>query len=195
MIGVAYTEDSTTKFLSQKLTGVGYTGEFGLTGVGYTGESGLPGVGYTGESRLPGVAYTGESWVQSSRSSSALKGTIPLKSRLGVWVLVTGKRFLYQGSIYWKIRPPPGGGNKYQPMSFGKKIWKGEEKKVENVKEKGRKGKEKWRKGKENEKKGRNRVKWMQNREELRQKGHDGSRKTTCRERGKKYNFQKGGGE
>ncbi len=34
----------------------------------------------------------------------------------------------------------------------------------------------------------------MQNREELREKGHDGSRKTTCCERGKKYNFQKGGG-
>jgi hypothetical protein len=34
----------------------------------------------------------------------------------------------------------------------------------------------------------------MQNREELRKKGHDGSRKTTCRERGKKYHFQKGGG-
>ncbi len=34
----------------------------------------------------------------------------------------------------------------------------------------------------------------MQNREELRQKGHDGSRKTTCRERGEKYHFQKGGG-
>jgi hypothetical protein len=34
----------------------------------------------------------------------------------------------------------------------------------------------------------------MQNREELRQKGHDGSQKTTCPERGKKYNFQKGGG-
>jgi hypothetical protein len=34
----------------------------------------------------------------------------------------------------------------------------------------------------------------MQNREELRQKGHDGSWKTTCRERGKKYHFQKGGG-
>ncbi len=33
----------------------------------------------------------------------------------------------------------------------------------------------------------------MQNREELRQKGHDWSQKTTCRERGKKYNFQKGG--
>ncbi len=34
----------------------------------------------------------------------------------------------------------------------------------------------------------------MQNREELQQKGHDGSRKTTCRERGKKYHFQRGGG-
>jgi hypothetical protein len=34
----------------------------------------------------------------------------------------------------------------------------------------------------------------MQNREELRQKGHDGSRKMTSRERGKKYHFQKGGG-
>jgi hypothetical protein len=35
----------------------------------------------------------------------------------------------------------------------------------------------------------------MQNREELRQKGHDGSLKTMCRERGKKYHLQKGGGE
>jgi hypothetical protein len=34
----------------------------------------------------------------------------------------------------------------------------------------------------------------MQNMVELRQKGHDGSQKTTCRERGKKYNFQKRGG-
>jgi hypothetical protein len=34
----------------------------------------------------------------------------------------------------------------------------------------------------------------MQNREELRKKGLVGSRKTTCRERGKKYHFQKGGG-
>ncbi len=88
IIGMAYTEDSTKKFFSQKLTGVGYTGESGLTGVGYTGESGLPGVGYAGESRLPSVAYTGESWVQPSRSASALKGTTPLKSRL--WVLSTG---------------------------------------------------------------------------------------------------------
>ncbi len=34
----------------------------------------------------------------------------------------------------------------------------------------------------------------MQNRLNLKQKDHDGSRKTTCRERGKKYHFQKGGG-
>ncbi len=31
----------------------------------------------------------------------------------------------------------------------------------------------------------------MQNREELGQKGHDGSQKTMCHERGKKYHFQK----
>jgi hypothetical protein len=34
----------------------------------------------------------------------------------------------------------------------------------------------------------------MQNRKELRQKGHDGSRQTTCREKGKKYHFLEGGG-
>jgi hypothetical protein len=34
----------------------------------------------------------------------------------------------------------------------------------------------------------------MQNREELRQKGHDRSRKTTCRERGKNIIFRRGGG-
>jgi hypothetical protein len=34
----------------------------------------------------------------------------------------------------------------------------------------------------------------MQNREELRQKGHDRSRKMTSRERGKKYHLQRGGG-
>ncbi len=37
-------------------------------------------------------------------------------------------------------------------------------------------------------------VKEMQNREELRQKGHDRRRKRTCRQRGKKYHFQRGGG-
>ncbi len=66
IIGVAYTEDSTKNFFSQKLAGVGYTGESGLTGVGYTGES----------------------LVQPSRPASALKGTFPFKSRL--WVLSTG---------------------------------------------------------------------------------------------------------
>jgi hypothetical protein len=40
------------------------------------------------------------------------------------------------------IPPPLRGGKKYQPMSFGGKIWKGKEKKGENVKEKDRKGKE-----------------------------------------------------
>jgi hypothetical protein len=34
----------------------------------------------------------------------------------------------------------------------------------------------------------------MQNRLNVRQKDHDGSLKTTCHERGKKYHFQKGGG-
>ncbi len=29
-----------------------------------------------------------------------------------------------QGSIYWKIPPPPGGEEKYQPMSFGGKNMK-----------------------------------------------------------------------
>jgi hypothetical protein len=73
---------------------------------------------------------------------------------------------------------------------LGEKIRKSEEKKEKNVNEKGRKGKEKERKGKENEKRGSKRVKQMKNWEELRQKGHDGSQKTTCRERGKKYRFR-----
>jgi hypothetical protein len=34
----------------------------------------------------------------------------------------------------------------------------------------------------------------MQNRLNVRQKDHDGSQKTTCREKAKKYHFQKGGG-
>jgi hypothetical protein len=59
--------------------------------------------------------------------------------------------------------------------------------------EKGGNVKEKGRKGKENERRGSKRVKFLQNREELRQKSHDGSRKSTCRERGKKYHFQEGG--
>ncbi len=35
----------------------------------------------------------------------------------------------------------------------------------------------------------------MQNNEELRQKGHNGSKKRKRRESGKKFNFQKGGGD
>ncbi len=62
---------------SQKLDGVGYTGESGFSGVNYTGESGLAGVGYTCKSRLPAVGYTSESLVQTSRPANALKGTIP----------------------------------------------------------------------------------------------------------------------
>jgi hypothetical protein len=34
----------------------------------------------------------------------------------------------------------------------------------------------------------------MENREELRPKGHDGSRKMTCRERGENIIFRRGGG-
>jgi hypothetical protein len=34
----------------------------------------------------------------------------------------------------------------------------------------------------------------MQNREELREKGHDGSQKTACHERGKNIIFRRGGG-
>jgi hypothetical protein len=34
----------------------------------------------------------------------------------------------------------------------------------------------------------------MQNREELKQKGHDGSRKAMCPERGKNILFRRGGG-
>ncbi len=74
---MASTEDSTKKFFSQKITGVGYTGESELLGVGYTGESGLTSVGYTGESRLPSVAYTSESLIQPSRPAIALKETVP----------------------------------------------------------------------------------------------------------------------
>jgi hypothetical protein len=89
--------------------------------------------------------------------------------------------------------PPPGGGISADVI-WGKKYENAKNKKGENLKEKGRKGEEKGRKGKENEKRGGKRVKSMQNMEELRQKGQNGSRKMTCRERGKKYHFQKGGG-
>jgi hypothetical protein len=38
--------------------------------------------------------------------------------------------------------PPPRGGKNISRCNLGEKIWKGEEKKGKNVKEKGRKGKE-----------------------------------------------------
>jgi hypothetical protein len=50
-----------------------------------------------------------------------------------------------QGSIYWKILPPLGGGGEYQPMSFGGKI-------MEKRREKG--GKCKRKKGKKIEERG-----------------------------------------
>jgi hypothetical protein len=49
-----------------------------------------------------------------------------------------------QGSIYWKIPPPLGGGGKISAdVIWGKKYEKVERKRGENIKEKGRKGKEK----------------------------------------------------
>jgi hypothetical protein len=65
-----------------------------------------------------------------------------------------------QGPIYWKITPPPlGGGKNISRCNLVEKLWKGKEKKEENVTEKRRKGKEKGRKGKENKKRGSKRVK------------------------------------
>jgi hypothetical protein len=54
-------------------------------------------------------------------------------------------------------RKKPGGD--ISRCHLGEKIWKGKEKKEENVKEKGRKEKEKGRKREENEKRGNKRVK------------------------------------
>jgi hypothetical protein len=62
------------------------------------------------------------------------------------------------GSIYWKI-PPGGRGEISADVTWGKKYEKAKRKRVENVKEKGRKGKEKRRKGNENEKRGSKSVK------------------------------------
>jgi hypothetical protein len=74
--------------------------------------------------------------------------------------------------------PPPGGrGEISADVIWGKKY--------EKVKRKKRKMKK--------EERGNKRVKLLQNREELRQKGHHGSRTTMCHKRGKKYHFQKGG--
>ncbi len=49
--------------------------------------------------------------------------------------------YILSGVYILENTPPPQGGEKYQTMSFGGKIWKGQEKKAENVEEKGRKGK------------------------------------------------------
>jgi hypothetical protein len=57
-----------------------------------------------------------------------------------------------QGPIYWKIPPPPGGGEISANVIWGKKYEKAKRKRGENIKEKRRKGKE-------NEKRGSKRVK------------------------------------
>jgi hypothetical protein len=61
-----------------------------LTRVALNGESikiqfsqKLTGVGDTGESRLPRIAYTCESSVQPSKRVDSLKGTIPQKADSG----------------------------------------------------------------------------------------------------------------
>ncbi len=64
-------------------------------------------------------------------------------------------------------------------------------KKYETGREKAVKYKKKGRKRKERDKMGSKRIKYMQNREEIRQKGHDRSRKTMCCERGKKYSLSR----
>ncbi len=74
-----------------------------------------------------------------------MKKTNPLKSNPGVYIM--------------ENTPPPRGGGKYQPMSFGGKNMKRRREKGGKCKEKGRKGKEKGRKRKENEKRGSKRVK------------------------------------
>ncbi len=52
-----------------------------------------------------------------------------------------------QGSIYWKIRPPPGGLKKYQPMSFGGKNMKRQREKGGKCKRKRQKEERKRKKG------------------------------------------------
>ncbi len=75
---------------------------------------------------------------------------------------------------------PPGGRGISADVIWGKNM-KRQREKGENVKEKGENVKEKGRKGKENEKRRSKGVKYLQKREELRQKGHNSSRKMTCR--------------
>ncbi len=69
-------------------------------------------------------------------------------------------------------------------MSFGGENMKRQREKRGKCKRKRKKGEMKRKKGNENEEKGSKRVKYLQNREELRQKDHNGSQKTMCRERG-----------
>jgi hypothetical protein len=59
-----------------------------------------------------------------------------------------------QGSIYWKIHPPPWGEKISADVILGEKYEKVKRKRGGNVKETGRKGKEKGRKGKEKGRKG-----------------------------------------
>jgi hypothetical protein len=91
--------------------------------------------------------------------------------------------------ILKNIPPPPGReGKNISRSHLGEKIWEREEKKVENVREQGKRGKKKEERGKEKRSK---RVKYLKNRGELRQKEHDRRWKTTCRKRGEKYHFWK----
>jgi hypothetical protein len=62
------------------------------------------------------------------------------------------KKASWGTGVYILENTPSPGGDISQCQSFGGKIWKGQEKKVENVEEKGRKGKE-------NESRGSKRVK------------------------------------
>jgi hypothetical protein len=78
-----------------------------------------------------------ESWTVSVGGPRWFDGVIPTS--------------IPQGSISWKISPPPGVG-KYQPVIGEEKIWK-------RVEKKERKFKRKTKKGKEKEKMGSKRVK------------------------------------
>jgi hypothetical protein len=75
------------------------------------------------------------------------------------FVFILSSKFNIFPGVYILENTPPLGGGNIRRCHLGEKIWKGLEKKAENVEEKGRKGKEKGRKGKENEKRGSKRVK------------------------------------